>query len=53
MRREQESAGSTGIGSREPAVFVVFAAFLLLAAAFTWGLPERRVEPLEERLFSR
>jgi putative MFS transporter len=28
-------------------VFAVFAAFFLLAAAFTWGLPERRGEPLE------
>jgi len=28
-------------------VFVVFAAFFVLAAAFTWGLPERRGEPLE------
>jgi putative MFS transporter len=27
-------------------VFVVFAAFFLLAAAFAWGLPERRGEPL-------
>ncbi|MBC7560982.1 MAG: MFS transporter [Dermatophilaceae bacterium] len=27
-------------------VFAVFAAFFLLAAAFTWGLPERRGEPL-------
>jgi len=31
-------------------VFVVFAAFFLLAAAFTWGLPERRGEPLEAGL---
>jgi hypothetical protein len=31
---------------------VVFAVFFLLAAAFTWGLPERRRKPLEERLFS-
>jgi MFS transporter, putative metabolite:H+ symporter len=28
-------------------VFAVFAAFFLLAAAFTWSLPERRGEPLE------
>ena len=33
-----------------PLVFVVFAAFFLLAAAFTWGLPERRGEPLEAGL---
>jgi putative MFS transporter len=33
-------------------VFVVFAAFFLLAAAFTWGLPERRGKPLEDRLIS-
>lgn len=31
-------------------VFVVFAAFFLLAAAFAWGLPERRGEPLEAEL---
>ncbi len=31
-------------------VFVVFAAFFLLAAAFAWGLPERRGEPLEAGL---
>ena len=31
-------------------VFVVFAAFFLLAAAFTWGLPERRGESLEAGL---
>lgn len=31
-------------------VFVVFAAFFLLAAGFTWGLPERRGEPLEAEL---
>jgi putative MFS transporter len=30
-----------------PLVFAVFAAFFLLAAVFTWGLPERRGEPLE------
>jgi putative MFS transporter len=29
-----------------PLVFAVFAAFFLLAAAFTWGLPERRGKPL-------
>ena len=31
-------------------VFAVFGAFFLLAAAFTWGLPERRGEPLEAEL---
>jgi MFS transporter, putative metabolite:H+ symporter len=31
-------------------VFAVFAAFFLLAAVFTWGLPERRGEPLEAGL---
>jgi putative MFS transporter len=31
-------------------VFVVFSGFFLLAAAFTWGLPERRGEPLEAGL---
>ncbi|HET9873555.1 MAG TPA: MFS transporter [Propionibacteriaceae bacterium] len=29
-------------------VFAVFAAFFFLAAASTWGLPERRGEPLDE-----
>ena len=31
-------------------VFAVFGAFFLLAAAFTWGLPERRGKPLEAEL---
>ena len=31
-------------------VFAVFATFFLLAAVFTWGLPERRGEPLEAGL---
>ena len=31
-------------------VFAVFAAFFILAAAFTWGVPERRGEPLEAAL---
>ena len=33
-------------------VFLVFAGFFLLAAAFTWGLPERRGEPLEDGLIA-
>lgn len=33
-----------------PLVFAVFAAFFVLAAVFTWGLPERRGEPLEAGL---
>jgi putative MFS transporter len=33
-----------------PLVFAGFAAFFLLAAVFTWGLPERRGEPLEAGL---
>lgn len=32
----------------EPLVFTVFAAFFALAAAATWGMPERRGEVLEE-----
>ncbi len=32
----------------EPLVFTVFAAFVALAAAATWGMPERRGEVLEE-----
>lgn len=31
-------------------VFVVFATFFIISAAFTWGLPERRGEPLEAGL---
>jgi putative MFS transporter len=37
-------------GGSEALLFAVFAAFFGLAAAATWGLPERRGETLEERL---
>jgi len=35
-----------GLGDT-PLVFALFASFFLLAATFTWGLPERRGEPLD------
>jgi putative MFS transporter len=37
------------IGGSNVLLFAVFAAFFLMAAAATWGLPERAGQPLEER----
>jgi putative MFS transporter len=38
------------LGGGNGLLFAVFAGFFLLAAAATWGLPERTGEPLEEQL---
>jgi putative MFS transporter len=40
------------IGGGAGLLFGVFAGFFVLAAAATWGLPERTGEPLEEQLVS-
>lgn len=40
------------IGGGTGLLFGVFAGFFVLAAAATWGLPERTGEPLEEQLVS-
>lgn len=38
------------LGGSNVLLFAVFGGFFLIAAAATWGLPERAGEPLEERL---
>jgi putative MFS transporter len=40
------------LGDSNVLLFAVFAGFFMLAAAATWGLPERRGEPLEETLLA-
>ena len=45
--RSAGGAGAARAGGNNVLLFAVFAAFFVLAAVATWGLPELRGEPLE------